>query len=98
VKDIIFSDSGFIVLTIMAVVPSLIFGYWQIRYIRRILAVSRAQHGVPENVFWLKRARLAVESDESCQILQKRRNTAAIAFVIVVAAISAILTVTKIYG
>ena len=97
-KEIIFSDSGFIAISIVALVSWLIFGYWQIRYIRRILVVSRSQHKIPENVFWLKRARMAVESDYGCQVLQRRRNVAAVVFIAVVAVTAIILAVAKIYG
>jgi len=61
----------------------LAFAYWQRKLVLRIHEVSRTQHQTPENVFWLRRARMAIEADSRCQVLVKKRNRWGLAFVAV---------------
>jgi len=57
-----------------------VFVYWQVKLVKRIHFVSRSQYQIPENVFWLRRARMAIEADKVSQGLVRKRNTWAIVF------------------
>ena len=52
----------------------LVLVYWQVKLVKRIHVVSRHQHPIPENVFWLKRVRMAVQDDMISQGLVRKRN------------------------
>lgn len=74
----------------------LFFTYWQIKLLRRIHVVSRTQHQIPENVFWLKRARMAIETDVISQNLVRKRNFWAAIFVSVIVFVAVIVTAVAI--
>nr|BDD47820.1 hypothetical protein 7 [Gammaproteobacteria bacterium] len=71
----------------------LAFVYWQIKLVKRIHVVSRTQHQIPENIFWLKRARMAIESDELSQNLVQKRNFWAAIFVAIIVLMVALIAV-----
>ena len=74
----------------------LFFTYWQIKLLRRIHVVTRTQHQIPENVFWLKRARMAIEADIISQNLVRKRNFWAAIFVSVIVLVAVIVTAVAI--
>ena len=82
--------------SVFALLVFCIAAYWHIREIRRILVVSRNQHPIPENVFWLKRARQALNADLQCQYLRRKANLWSIVFI--VALIPVGLTIALIFG
>ena len=67
--------------------------YWQIKLIKRIHVVSRTQHQIPENIFWLKRARMAIESDALSQKLVSKRNFWAAIFVSIIVLVAILIAV-----
>lgn len=70
-------------LTAVALVPWLVAMYWHILLIRRILVVSKSLYPIPENVYWMDRARLVKATDTESQALVTKRNGAAFVFVFV---------------
>lgn len=66
--------------------------YWQIRLAKRIQIVSRQHHRIPEKVFWLTRARRAIEADESCRSIVRLRNTWAIVFLLLTAFVGSLIS------
>lgn len=70
--------------------------YWQFKLIRRINVVASKQHQIPGNIFWSKRAQLAMSADNISQDIAKKRNKAAIAFLIVIACEAVLLTAGKV--
>ena len=91
----IYSDTVFFIMGVIAFIVWLYAAYWQFILIRRINVVSSKQHHIPGNIFWSKRAQLAISADSSCQNIAKKRNKAAIAFLILVACEAVLLTVVK---
>ena len=70
----------FALVAILPVSAWLVFAYWQFKLLKRILVVSKRQHPIPENVFWMKRARMAIDSDVVCQGFVRKRNIWALFF------------------
>ena len=89
---------GFQLLTVIAFIAWGVFFYWQIRLIKRIHVISREQHKIPENIFWLKRARLARDADETCQQLWRKRNISALPFLISLIIIGGLMAFSVIKG
>ena len=70
----------------------LVFVYWQVKLVKRIHVVSRSQHSIPETVFWLRRARMAIEADKTSQGLVHKRNTWAIVFLFTLGLLGILMT------
>ena len=85
-----------LLLFVVAGLTWVVFAYWYIKLIRRVNVVARTQHPIPENIRWIKKARLAIETDVDCQVLERKRNIAAITFFVVMAVEGAILAITVI--
>ena len=64
----------------ITLVAWLVFIFWQIKLIKRIIVVSNKQHKIPSNIFWLKRAQQAIETDTKCHSLWRKRNISALIF------------------
>jgi len=91
VMDTSVIENGFVVLFALGGIAWMVFAYWQFKFIKRIVTVSKTQHQIPENVFWLKRVRMATEADSLCQTYRKKRNIAGISFLIVFVCIAALM-------
>jgi len=83
-KEYLFSDTGFLLLSIIPAIPWLIFAYWAVLLYRRIQLVSRSLYPIPENVYWMERARLAKATDTECQVLERKKNIAGAVFLVVI--------------
>jgi len=75
-------ETGLVLLTITSGLIWVIFAYLQFKLIKRILIVSKKQHDIPGNIFWIKRARLAIDTDDACHNLWRKRNISAMAFLL----------------
>ncbi len=82
--DLLFSQSGYTVLAIVAIAPWLVATYWHLLLQKRLHTVSREIFKIPENIPWNKRAAEAKKSDEHAQYLAKIRNIYASLFIVVI--------------
>ena len=69
-------------LSSLTLIPWLAFAFLQFKLIKRINIVSKAQHKIPSNVYWMKRARQAIETDAECHAVWKKRNVSAFFFLV----------------
>ena len=90
--------TGLFLLTVTTVLIWVVFAYLQFRLIKRILVVSKEQHDIPGNVFWLKRARLAIEADDTCHNFWRKRNISALAFLVSLILVGGLMAFTIING
>ncbi len=82
--ELLFSQVGFTFLAIVAFTPWLVAAYWHLKLMKRLHIVARDIYPVPENIPWNQRAAKAKSSDSEAQMLTKKRNTYALAFIIIV--------------
>lgn len=80
------------IIVAVSIAVCITFAYWQVKLVKRIHDVSRSQHTIPENVFWLKRARMAIEADEICQKLVRSRNIWAIIFLFIIVVVAVLMS------
>ena len=82
--DILFSQSSFAIMAIIAIAPWLVATYWHLLLQKRLHAVSREIFNIPENIPWNKRALKAKQSDTRAQYLARKRNIYTSLFMIVI--------------
>jgi len=82
--ELLISKTGFAILAILAIAPWLVAAYWHLQLMKRLHIVACEIYSVPENIPWNRRAAKAKSSDPKAQVLAKKRNIYAFAFIFVV--------------